>query len=79
MREEAKAFHELKTPGPGLTPALGQQPWMLQDVLAHRPMEIEAIIGQTCAFADEVGVPCPALRTLLPLLHGLAAHGALKL
>jgi len=42
-------------------------------------MEIEAIIGQTCAFADEVGVPCPALRTLLPLLHGLAAHGALKL
>jgi 2-dehydropantoate 2-reductase len=53
------------TPGPASTPS------MLQDVLLGRPVEVEAHIGQTQAFARELGVPVPTIDVMLPLLRGL--------
>jgi 2-dehydropantoate 2-reductase len=44
---------------------------MLQDVLQGRPIEVEAHLGQTQAFAREKGVAVPTIDTLLPLLRGL--------
>lgn len=46
-------------------------PSMLQDVLLGRPLEVEAHIGQTQAFAREKGVPVPTIDIILPLLRGL--------
>ena len=51
------------SPGPNSTPS------MLQDVLLGRPVEVEAHIGQTQAFAREKGVPVPTIDVLLPLLR----------
>jgi 2-dehydropantoate 2-reductase len=47
---------------------------MLQDVLLGRPMEVEALIGQTQAFGREQNVPTPTIDLILPLLRGLQ-HG----
>lgn len=47
------------------------KPSMLQDVLAGRDMEIEAILGQPQAFAREVGVASSTIDVILPLLRGL--------
>lgn len=44
---------------------------MLQDLDNRRPMEIDALLGQTQAFAREHGVPVPAIDVVLPLLRGL--------
>ena len=44
---------------------------MLQDVDAGRPLEVEALLGQTRAFAREAGVPVPNMDAILPLLRGL--------
>lgn len=44
---------------------------MLQDVLAGRPLEVEALVGQTQAFAREAGVPVPCIDAIVPLLRGL--------
>jgi 2-dehydropantoate 2-reductase len=79
IREEARSTRELKSPPPGLMPVRGQKPSMLQDALARRPMEVDAIVGQTCAFAAQAGVSCPALQTMLLLLRGLNARGVLGL
>lgn len=79
IREEAIRYRELKSPPPGLAPADGQKPSMLQDALLRRPMEVEAIIGQVCAFAAEAGVPCPSMQTALALLRGLDARRVLGL
>ncbi|MGE0385947.1 MAG: ketopantoate reductase family protein [Gammaproteobacteria bacterium] len=49
----------------------GVRPSMLQDVLAGRPNEVEAIVGQPLAFARELGVSAPALETIVPLLRAL--------
>jgi 2-dehydropantoate 2-reductase len=51
--------------------ALGQRTSMLQDVLAKRPLEVEAILGQIQAFAQELQVPVPTIDVILPLLRGL--------
>ena len=53
------------TPGPSSPPS------MLQDVLLGRPLEVEAHIGQTQAFARELKVPVPTIDVVLPLLRGL--------
>lgn len=55
------------------------KPSMLQDVEAHRPIEVEAIMGQVQAFARENNVATPVLDIVLPLLRGLDAslRGAL--
>ena len=46
---------------------------MLQDALASRPMEVEAIVGQVQRFAAERGVATPVIDVVLPLLRGLDA------
>lgn len=50
---------------------VGQRTSMMQDALAGRPMECEALMGQTQAFARELGVPTPTIDLILPLLRGL--------
>jgi len=49
----------------------GLRPSMLQDVLAGRLIEVEAILGQFKALAEEYGAPCPAIDGVLPLVRGL--------
>ena len=49
----------------------GQRPSMLQDVLAKRPMEVEALLGQIQAFARENSIATPSIDVILPLLRGL--------
>jgi 2-dehydropantoate 2-reductase len=49
----------------------GQRPSMLQDVLQGRPIEVEALLGQVEAFAQETDVAVPTIRVILPLLRGL--------
>jgi len=44
---------------------------MLQDVIAGRPLEIEAQLGQIQVFAREAGVPVPTMDVMLPLVRGL--------
>ena len=44
---------------------------MLQDVVTGRPIEVEALVGQTQAFAREAGVPVPVIDAIVPLLRGL--------
>ncbi|HYC47523.1 MAG TPA: 2-dehydropantoate 2-reductase [Burkholderiales bacterium] len=53
--------------------SLGATPSMSQDVLLGRPLEVEAHLGQTQAFARELGVPVPTIDVVLPLLRGLDA------
>jgi 2-dehydropantoate 2-reductase len=53
------------------TPGASPKPSMLQDVLLGRPVEVEAHVGQTQAFAREAGVAVPAIDMVLPLLRGL--------
>ncbi len=51
----------------------GAKPSTLQDVLAGKSLEIDALLGQTQAFARELGVATPTIDVCLPLLHGLDA------
>lgn len=53
------------SPGPSSPPS------MLQDVVLGRSLEVEAHIGQTQAFARELGVPVPTIDVVLPLVRGL--------
>ena len=53
------------TPGPSSPPS------MLQDILLGRPLEVEAHLGQTQAFAREHDVAVPTIDVVLPLLRGL--------
>ena len=45
---------------------------MLQDVLANRPLEVEAILGQTVALARQHGVQAVRCELMLGLMRGLA-------
>jgi 2-dehydropantoate 2-reductase len=53
------------------TPGPGPKPSMLQDVLLGRPLEVEAHLGQTQAFARERAIAVPMIDRVLPLLRGL--------
>jgi 2-dehydropantoate 2-reductase len=66
---EAAAAHSALRDGAALR---GLRPSMLQDVLAGRPIEVEAIAGQVQQLARESATPCPALDAVVPLLRGLA-------
>ncbi|MES2188450.1 MAG: 2-dehydropantoate 2-reductase [Pseudomonadota bacterium] len=72
--EAAEAARRFKKRPEGMTLEQGQKPSMLQDAIARRPMEVEAILGQVCEFATQTGTPCPSARTLLALLRGLDAR-----
>ncbi|MFA4914476.1 MAG: 2-dehydropantoate 2-reductase [Burkholderiaceae bacterium] len=52
-------------------PVTGLRPSMLQDALAGRPLEVEAILGQVQSLARESNVQTPAIDAALPLLRGL--------
>ncbi len=77
VSNDLSAVRKMRSRPEGLTFAQGQKPSMLQDVLSGRPMEIEAILGQLCAFADDKRVPCPHAKTLLALLRGLQSRVAM--
>lgn len=47
------------------------RPSMLQDVERGRPIEVEALLGQTQAFAREAGIKTPAIDIVLPQLRAL--------
>lgn len=49
----------------------GPRTSMLQDVLQGRAMEVEALLGQTQAYAREHGVAVPTIDMILPLLRAL--------
>lgn len=49
----------------------GTKPSMLQDVLIGRGIEVEALVGQTQAFAREAGIAVPTIDAVVPLLRGL--------
>lgn len=44
---------------------------MLWDVLTNRPLEVEALLGQTQAFARECAVSVPTIDVILTLVRGL--------
>ena len=52
-------------------PGPGPKPSMLQDVLLGRPVEVEAHLGQTQAFARERAVAVPTIDRVLPLLRSV--------
>ena len=58
--------------------ALDHKPSMLQDVLAHRPTEIDQLNGGICRFGDELGVATPFNRSAWSLLRGLEASWELE-
>ncbi|MGJ7527348.1 ketopantoate reductase family protein [Variovorax sp. GB1P17] len=47
----------------------GHQPSMLQDLLAGRATEVEAIHGAVLRAAESHGLPTPVIRTLYQLIH----------
>jgi 2-dehydropantoate 2-reductase len=47
---------------------ISHKPSMLQDYERGRPMEVEAQLVATLAFARAAGVPAPALETIVPLV-----------
>ena len=53
--------------------ALRAKPSTLQDVLAGKTLEIDALLGQTQAFAREEGIATPVIDVCVPLLRGLDA------
>lgn len=56
--------------------AIGHKPSILQDYESGRPMEIEAQLVATLAFARAAGVQTPTLDSLIPLaVHKAAAKG----
>lgn len=72
-QEREAAFRQLRRGGAegNGPPVKGLRPSMLQDALAGRALEVEAIVGQPQALAREAGVPCPAIDAVLPVLRGL--------
>lgn len=48
---------------------------MLWDVLTHRPLEVEAGLGQIQAFARDAGVDVPTIDVVVTLLRGLDRAG----
>jgi 2-dehydropantoate 2-reductase len=68
LRSELEAERPARRPAPaGSTP----RPSMMQDVLLGRRLEVDSHLGQTQAFAREVGVPVPHIDIVLAMLRGL--------
>ena len=49
----------------------GARPSTLQDVLAGKSLEIDALVGQTQVFGRELGVQTPVIDVCVSLLRGL--------
>lgn len=67
------AYEQLRRGGAegNAPPVRGLRPSMLQDALAGRPLEVEAIFGQVQSLARELDITCPAIDAVVPLLRGL--------
>ena len=52
----------------GINTTLGHRPSILQDLLAGRPMEIDALYGVPLSLAKSLGVAMPTLETLVALI-----------
>lgn len=57
---------------------VGHQPSMLQDRLAGRPTEVDAINGAVCRVARRVGVPVPRIETLWTLVRLAEQNGLVQ-
>ncbi|KAL5606337.1 hypothetical protein BROUX41_002754 [Berkeleyomyces rouxiae] len=44
---------------------------MWQDFIAHRPMEVETLLGSPIKLAIEAGVPVPRISTIYAIMHNL--------
>ncbi len=56
---------------------LGHRPSVLQDLMAGRPMEIDALYSVPLAMADSMGVPMPTLSLLAALIRVRAREDGL--
>ncbi|MDQ7734642.1 2-dehydropantoate 2-reductase [Halomonas sp. SpR1] len=63
-----------KTVSEALEQHTSHKPSMLQDVLAERPTEIEAICGAAVRRAEEHNIPVPVTRTILGLVRHIDWH-----
>jgi len=52
----------------GINTALGHRPSILQDLMAGRPMEIDALYGVPLSLAKSLGVAMPTLEMLVALI-----------
>lgn len=72
LSAELPAAREVARKGPSIDGKRREiRPSMLQDAIAGRSLETEAILGQLQEFGRESGVATPAIDMLLPLLRGL--------
>ena len=73
LAAELPAAREVARKGPALDGSAPRaiKPSMLQDAIAGRSLEVEAILGQLHEFGRESAVATPAIDFLLPLLRGL--------
>ena len=71
MKNPTRATAETDVPALARRGKPGQRPSMLQDVLQKRPMEVEALLGQIQAFAQEHRIATPTIDVILPLLRGV--------
>ncbi len=51
------------------------KPSMLQDFLANRALEVEAILGEPLAVAEKFGIPAPKLKTVYALMTLICRKG----
>jgi 2-dehydropantoate 2-reductase len=54
--------------------SLGHRPSILQDLMAHRPMEVDALYNVPLQLAELMGVPMPTLDLLASLIRAKVAH-----
>ena len=66
LRDEVDAASMIRTSSSG-----NWRPSMLQDVDRGRPIEVEAILGQTHEFAQRLGLKTPVIDSVLPRLREL--------
>lgn len=69
--ENVARFYELATSTSALNFAPDQRSSMLQDLLAGRPMEVDAIFGDLVARAERHGVPAPLLTRTRDALRAI--------
>jgi 2-dehydropantoate 2-reductase len=71
-RADDETIATITTPLPGTPdPRTGSLSSMAQDLLAGRPMEVEAVFGDLVERADHAGIPVPRLTLVRDLLRGL--------
>ncbi len=70
VRPDEETLRAIPPPTPGPSKARGSLPSMTQDLLAGRPMEVDAVFGDLVARAERCGVAAPRLTLVRDLLRG---------